>query len=131
MKVICCQLDIVWENKRANHEKVRAMLETARPARGALVVLPEMFATGFSMNVAGITDSESRETQRFLAETAKQFGVYLTGGVVASGKDGRGRNEAAVYGPDGQEVARYCKMQPFTLGGETKHYSAGAAVARF
>ena len=131
MNVIAVQLDIVWEDKPANHAKVRALLERANPARDALVLLPEMFATGFSMNVAGITDSRSHETQQFLAETARHLGIYLMGGIVTDGRDGRGRNEAAVFAPDGNEITRYCKMQPFTLGGESDHYAPGSCVAQF
>ena len=51
MQVICCQLDVVWEDRRANHEKVRAMLASAAPPPQSLVVLPEMFASGFSMGI--------------------------------------------------------------------------------
>src|SRR5258707_121446 len=109
MQIIGCQLDIVWENKAANHAKVRALLEAAHPAPGALVVLPEMFATGFSMKVARITEGETGETQRFLAETAREVGVTLLGGIVTTGADGRGRNEAVAFGPDGSEVVRYGK----------------------
>lgn len=131
MKIIAVQPDIVWENKAANHARVCALLDERRPERGSLVVLPEMFATGFSMNVAGITDARTRETQRFLAETARQFGVCLMAGIVSEETEGRGRNEAVVFAPDGTEIARYCKMQPFTLGGEADHYTPGPCVTAF
>ena len=76
MQIIGLQLDSVWENKAANHNKVRSLLDKARPQAGALVVLPEMFATGFSMNVAAIHD-ESRETQDFLSRAAAERNIYL------------------------------------------------------
>src|SRR5262245_30964998 len=125
MNIICCQFDIVWENKSANHDKIRALLETAAPPRDSLVLLPEMFSTGFSMNVAAISDSATHQTQDFLARAAVDYGVYLLGGLVTTAPDGRGRNECAVFSPDGVEVARYCKLHPFSLGGETQHYAAG------
>jgi len=131
MKVIGLQLDSVWENKAANHAKVRSLLERARPEPEALVVLPEMFATGFSMNVAAIDDTKSRETQDFLARAAAEFKIYLAGGVVTTNANGRGLNQCAVYSPDGNELARYSKMQPFTLGGESDHYAAGPQPAIF
>jgi predicted amidohydrolase len=131
MKVIGLQIDISWENKRANHAKARAMIESARPQPGSLVVLPEMFATGFSMNVAAIHDSDSRETQDFLAGAAADYRVYLLGGVVTKDLSGRGRNECVVYSPEGVEVARYCKLQPFTLGGESDNYVAGDQTCLF
>jgi predicted amidohydrolase len=131
MKVYALQLDIIWENKPANHAKVREMIEKAAPSPGSFVVLPEMFATGFSMNVAAIHDSDSRETQGFLSKTAADCRIYLLGGVVARDPDGRGRNECVTYSPDGREVARYSKLHPFTLGGESKYYRAGESVRIF
>jgi omega-amidase len=131
MNVIACQLDIVWEDKPANHAKVIQLLEEAQPAPGSLVVLPEMFATGFSMRTAMITDSISQETQRFLADTARSFGIYLLGGVVTTGRAGLGRNECVGYNPQGEEFVRYCKLHPFTYGGESQHYEAGERIVTF
>ena len=125
------QLDLAWEDKPENYRKVREMLESAPPPPGSLVVLPEMFPTGFSMNVREIAEGPERETDRFYAEVAQRYGVFVLGGMVKLGSDGRGRNEAAAFGPDGREVARYCKIHPFTYGGETDHYSSGCEVVTF
>ncbi|HMX27878.1 MAG TPA: carbon-nitrogen family hydrolase, partial [Blastocatellia bacterium] len=77
MKIIGLQLNTVWENKAANHDKVLRLLDQAPPAAGSLVVLAEMFATGFSMNVAAVQDSDSRETQNFLARVAADYKIFL------------------------------------------------------
>jgi hypothetical protein len=61
VNVIAIQLDIVWENKAANFAKVRRLLTEARPEKGTLVVLPEMFATGFSMNAESIAFQSEEE----------------------------------------------------------------------
>ena len=79
MKIYGLQIDSVWENKAANHDKVRALLDRAKPEAGSLVVLGEMFATGFSMNVAAIHDSDLRETQNFLSRAATEHKVFLLG----------------------------------------------------
>jgi predicted amidohydrolase len=131
MKIYCCQTNIVWENKPASHVRTLALLSGAVIPGGSLVILPEMFSTGFSMNVTAIAEGRGESTEAFLARTAKEFGIYLLGGVVTAGKDGRGRNEAVVYSPAGAEIARYCKMQPFTLGGEAEHYAAGERLITF
>jgi predicted amidohydrolase len=125
MRVHCFQLDIVWEAKAENHEKVSRLMDASGVERGDLVLLPEMFATGFSMRVREIADDVTRETQTFMSESAARFGVYLAGGIVTTAPDGRGRNECVVFGPDGGEVGRYCKMHPFTYGGESRHYARG------
>ncbi|MBL8186663.1 MAG: carbon-nitrogen family hydrolase [Acidobacteria bacterium] len=131
MKIYGLQIDSVWENKALNHAKVTALLDRANPETGSLVVLGEMFASGFSMNVAAIHDSESHETQTFLSRTAAERGVFLLGGIVTKDASGLGRNESVVYSPEGKEVARYCKLQPFTLGGEKANYVAGDDVCLF
>ena len=125
MKLYCCQTDITWENKSANHARVEKLLGASKPERGSLVLLPEMFSTGFSMNVSGIQEGGAAETEKFLALLAKDFGVYVIGGVVTAAGDGQGFNQAAVFSPEGRELTRYTKMQPFSLGAETKHYHAG------
>ncbi|MBO0800907.1 MAG: carbon-nitrogen family hydrolase, partial [Blastocatellia bacterium] len=129
--MIGIQPDSVWENKSATHARVSALLAKTKPQPGTLVVLPEMFATGFSMNVAGIDDSETRETQDFLARTAAEYRIYLLGGLVAKHPNGRGINQSVVYAPDGGELARYAKIHPFTLGGESDNYAAGEGLCLF
>ena len=131
MKVYCCQLDIVWENKPENFRKVRALLKEAQPERGSLVVLPEMFATGFSMNVSEIAEQKAPGGEEFLRDLAKEFGVIVMGGVVTQGLDGKGLNEAVIITPERTELTRYAKIHPFSVGGELNHYSRGEKVAHF
>lgn len=131
MKVYCVQFDIAWEQKFRNFDKIIEVVGSAEPEPGSLIVLPEMFATGFSMNVAAVTDDEKEVTGRFLAMIAKEWKVFIVGGLVTSTNDKRGLNQAAVLDPTGREVLRYTKMQPFTPGGESEHYNAGQDVALF
>jgi predicted amidohydrolase len=131
MKIFLGQHDIVWEDKAATCARVRTLLTRANVTPGALVILPEMFATGFSMDVAGIAEGSERVAETFLQNTAREFQAYVMGGVVNLNSDGRGRNEAVVFGPDGREVARYCKTQPFAPGGEAQHYVAGPGPQLF
>ena len=131
MNVVGVQLDTTWEDKAANHAKLAALLAADPPEPGSLVVLPEMWATGFSLRVAGTTETPARETEAFLAAQAAQHGIGLLGGVVTTGPDGLGRNEAVLFGPDGHEAARYTKMHPFSYGEETKHFGRGSEVRLF
>ncbi len=131
MLVACCQLDIAWEDKRKNHARVSALLDAAPLPPGSLLVLPEMFSTGFSMNVERIREEPEHETERFLAGLARERGLTVVAGVVTEDASGRGRNEALAIGPDGREIARYCKLHPFTYGGESQHFASGQAVVTF
>jgi predicted amidohydrolase len=131
MHVAGVQLDIVWEDKSANYDKVRGLVAAAKLPGGALVVLPEMFATGFSMNVAGIAEPPGGPTESFVASLAGEFGVFVCGGVVLGAPDGRGLNQAVTFAPDRELVARYSKIHPFSYGGETKHYAPGTEVITY
>jgi predicted amidohydrolase len=131
MYVAGVQLDIVWENKKSNHDKVRSLLARTGLPKGSLVVLPEMFATGFSMNVAEIAQSDHRETETFLTSLAGEFGIHVCGGVVIRRPDGRGLNQSVSFAPDGMLLARYSKIHPFSYGGETEQYAAGTDVITY
>jgi omega-amidase len=131
MYVAGIQLDIAWEDKKANHAKVRALLAKAAVPKGALVFLPEMFSTGFSLDVPSIAEGKARETETFLAGLARENAVAVLGGVVNVGEDGRGRNQALAVGPDGEPLARYAKIHPFSYGEESKHYAGGNEIVLF
>jgi len=131
MRVIGVQLDIVWEDKPSNHRRVREILSGAKLQGNELVLLPEMFSTGFSMNVPTVTDSQTRADQTFLSQVAREHGIYLIGGLVITGPDQRGRNQAVVYQPDGTEITRYTKLHPYTPGKEAQHYTAGDEIVSF
>ncbi|MFH1022353.1 MAG: nitrilase-related carbon-nitrogen hydrolase [Planctomycetota bacterium] len=120
MRVACLQFDIAWEDKPANFARVRKLLGRSRIPRGSLVILPEMFATGFSMNVARTAERTGGETEQFLAEAARESGVFLLGGLVRTAPGGRGRNEAVGFDPRGRRIARYAKRHLFARGGETE-----------
>jgi predicted amidohydrolase len=131
MKVFCCQHDIAWEDKAATFSMVEDVPGQESFPAGALLILPEMFSTGFSFDLPRIAEGEARLAEQFLADVAKACGVFAMGGVVNLGADGRGRNECVVFSPEGSEVARYAKMQPFTPGGEAAHFTAGDGPVTF
>lgn len=131
MNIVALQTNIVWENKPANFAAVRRLLAGAAPEKGSLVVLPEMFATGFSMNTDAIAEPGGGETEQFLARTAREFGICLQAGAAVRDPDGRVRNKALVFSAAGELLASYAKMRPFTPGGEAQHYVAGERPVTF
>ena len=131
MDVIGVQLDIAWEDKAANCVAVRRRLHDADVREGTFVILPEMFATGFSMDVAAIVEDVGGATEQFLAEGARQFGATVLGGVVTRSEAHRGRNEAVAFDPEGREIGRYAKIHPFSFAGEGDHYESGEGIVTF
>ncbi len=130
MHIVACQLDIVWENPDANRDRVlTALSNNPIPAR-SLIVLPEMFQSGFTMNVDKACDADG-SCRRFLADLAKSYQSTVVAGIVTKHADGKALNQAAVFGPDGMPVLTYTKMHPFTLAGESEYYLAGDAVKVF
>jgi predicted amidohydrolase len=59
---------------------------------------------------------------------AREHRAFVVAGVVTRASDGRGRNDAVVYAPDGALVTRYAKLHPFSFSGETNHYQAGDEI---
>jgi len=132
LHVVAGQLDVAWEDRAENCRRVAALLDRASPPRGSLVVLPEMFATGFSMNADATAEGEGREAERFLAATAGRLGGCVLGGVVARAAPGAlALNQAVAFGADGRELARYSKIHPFSFAGEDRHFARGREVVTF
>lgn len=125
------QLDSVWENKEANFIKARALLASSPPAPGSLIVLSEMFATGFSCQVGVTAEAEGAETERFLQSLAAEYQSCVIGGVVTASGSGKARNQALAISPSGEVLTRYTKMRPFSLGGEAEVHERGSAPVVF
>lgn len=131
MEVIGVQLDTAWRDKPANCARAAELIDMASSAGGSLIVLPEMFATGFTMDVQAAAEDASGQAHAFLAETARKYRSVVIGGVAVQAEADHGGNEAVVFGSDGAELARYRKMHPFSYAGETEHYVAGERVTVF
>ena len=129
-EVLCCQFDIDWENPDVNFQRITELLEDETVQPGCLILLPETFSTGFSMNLSATLDPQ-RRAEHFLADLAKQHKAFVLGGVVSPASDGRGRNEALAFDPAGNEIARYAKMHPFSKEQEQKYHQAGDKIAVF
>jgi omega-amidase len=131
MEVHLCQLNCVWENRAASQDRARRLLEAARPGKDSLIVLPEMFATGFSTNLGITCQTAAREDEAFLREIALGHESTVMGGVVSPAPSGKGFNQSVTFDPAGNEVARYSKIQPFLLGAEGECHDPGSQVCTF
>jgi predicted amidohydrolase len=130
MRVVACQIDVAWEDRRANHAKARALVGRAAPGPEALIVLPEMFATGFSMNVAETCGPGAQETEGFVRGLAAEHSCAVAAGVTTRGERGECYNEMLVASASAggvTELARYRKMHLFSPAGEHEHYAPGRA----
>jgi omega-amidase len=143
MRAHLVQLDMAWEDRQANFDKVDRLLGASDISAGDLVLLPEMFDSGFSMNTALTADVENL-TLEFLKGLGKERGIFVIGGRtvlpgnvgcrmsdVGCSEAGMAHNRAVVAGPAGEVVAEYSKVHPFTFGREGEHFVGGSEVVTF
>ncbi len=112
-----------WERPAANRERFSARLDEI--AGADLVVLPEMFSTGFTMNAAGVAETMDGPTVAWLRDQAAARNIALTGSIVIE-DDGQYFNRMLVAFADGQ-LACYDKRHLFRMAGEDDVYTAGTA----
>lgn len=125
-------MDTVWEDKAENCRRLGDILGRIDGLRGSgdLVVLPEMFDTGFSFDLRKTADGDGA-TLRVLAGLAREFGVTLHGSRTVVGGDGMGRNRVTVAGPDGRVLTEYDKIHPFSYGRESEFFVGGTEVVTY
>lgn len=125
MRVAGIQLDTVWENPEQSFARARPWIAAAASAGAKLVVLPEMFACGFSMATDRIAEPVDGPSTAFIREQARQHGVWVCGSVPERPAGAtRPFNTLVLCGPDGA-THRYRKIHPFTFANEHERYEAG------
>ena len=125
MRVAGIQLDTVWENPEQSFARARPWIAAAASAGAKLVVLPEMYACGFSMATDRIAEPVDGPSTTFLREQARQHGVWVCGSVPEQPQGAtRPFNTLVLCAPDGA-THRYRKIHPFTFANEHEHYEAG------
>lgn len=127
MHVHLVQPDIRWEDKQASHDHIRTLLEAAPIEPGGLIVLPEMFDTGFSINLDHTADDDGRSAD-FLRDLARDTACTVIGGIAVNGPDGMGRNRALFVPPGGGEPRHYDKVHPFSHGREGERFAGGNSI---
>ena len=127
MKVAAVQHDIVWEDPEANFELLAPKVAQAAADGARLVVLAEMYSTGFSMASERVAEPPDGPSVRFLADQAAANGIWVCGSVPVRDSSAAELpvNRFVLASPDGV-AAVYDKIHPFSYGGEHEHYAAGA-----
>ena len=122
MKIALIQTELSWENPNENkallQEKINAISQYVD-----LIVLPEMFTSGFTMNPKNVAQTMQGDAISWLKETAKSKDCAITGSLVIE-ENGNYFNRLVFVFPTG-EIQTYDKRHLFTLAGEEKVYTAG------
>ncbi|MBZ0173545.1 MAG: hypothetical protein K8E66_14275, partial [Phycisphaerales bacterium] len=127
MRAHLVQLDMAWEQPETNFRRVEGLLSGADMRPGDLVLLPEMFATGFSLRTELTADRG--ETLGFIRELAARHACYVQGGRTVLPRHGdKAANVMTAAGPDGQVLCEYAKIHPFSFGREPERFRGGDEV---
>ncbi|WP_369048588.1 amidohydrolase [Tenacibaculum sp. UWU-22] len=130
LKVALIQSDLVWENPAENRKRLENKINSITDPVD-LIVLPEMFTTGFTMNVAKVAETMNGETVHWLQRLAQQKSAAITGSIVIKEKSsGTIENEAVYFNRllfvhPSKKIDVYDKRHRFTLAGEQNVFTSG------
>ena len=134
MRVALGQLDMIWEDKKATLKKAEKMIYEAAIKNADIVIFPEMSFTGFSMNLDKTGEKRySSETVRRICKLAEKYNIAIGFGWASlPEKEGeKGKNIFTVADNNGNIIAEYEKIHPFTYGGESDMYEGGDRIVSF
>jgi omega-amidase len=130
--VALAQMAIVAGEPGQNEATARAMAAKATAQGAGLLLLPELWATGYDL---GRADAHAAPLDHGafakMADLARTYRLYVAGTALEANPDGLPFNTAALYGPDGERMGAYRKVHLWAPLGETEHMTAGAALPAF
>src|SRR5678809_896620 len=122
LTVTIIQTDLHWENKNANLKALSKKIEGIAE-KTEVVILPEMFSTGFSMKAESLSEKMDGETIQWMKKVASSKKIILTGSIIIE-ENGNYFNRLVWMLPNG-EYGYYDKRHLFAFAKEDKHYRAG------
>ena len=122
MKIAIIQSDLYWEDASKNRKSFESKINQI-DSEVNLVVLPEMFSTGFTMNAVEVAETMNGETVLWLQSLAKQKNFAITGSLIIVENE-KYYNRMLFVFPSG-EIQYYDKRHLFSLAGEDNFYTNG------
>lgn len=122
LKVSLIQADLIWEDADKNRAHFDSLLSQI-PAETDIVILPEMFTTGFSMHPVPLAETMEGETVQWLKEVAAQMDVAICGSTII--KENKKYYNRFLFVDSSGKVTSYDKRHTFNMAGEGEKYEAG------
>jgi len=122
MKIVLIQSDLCWEDSLKNRNNFESKINQI-DLQADLIVLPEMFSTGFTMNALVMAEAMNGDTVLWMKSMAKQERCALTGSVIIK-ENNQFYNRMLFVFPSG-EIQYYDKRHLFSLAGEDQTYTSG------
>lgn len=123
MKVTIIQTKLYWENIPKNLEHFSDKLKTIRKNSTDLILLPEMFSTGFTMNAKNLAEKMNGSAMRWMRDVASAKNAVVCGSLIIS-EEGNYFNRFIWMNPDGT-FQKYDKRHLFRMAKENEVYTAG------
>ena len=121
MIVSLIQSDIIWEDKNSNLKKYQEQIDKIESTE--LIILPEMFTTGFSMSPKNISEKMDGETIQWMKQNAHKMNSAICGSIIIE-EGSKYFNRFIWVNPDGS-IHQYDKRHLFSYAGENDNYTPG------
>lgn len=125
MKISLAQIDLKFGNPKANFTAVKDAVEKAKDSD--VVVLPEMWNTGYALNHLNDLADSDKEIERQMSIIAKNLKINIVAGSISVKRDNKFYNEMLIFNRKGDLLSRYDKVHLFKLMSEDKYLTAGAS----
>ena len=127
LQIAAIQFDIKWESKHKNREIIEKYLD--KTSETDIILLPEMFTTGFTMQAEKFSENMNDETVNWMKSWAKRLNSAIGGSIIIS-EASKIYNRFVFVTPE-EEIFFYDKRYTFTLANENKHYTKGSNLGIF
>ncbi len=121
MNIHLIQSDIRWEDAPTNRAHLDVLI--GQPEEGSLIVLPEMFNTGFTIPRPGVSESMAGETVQWMKQKAISLKCTITGSLIIE-EEGAHYNRLC-WVTEGGRIQHYDKRHLFRMAGEDQHFKVG------
>ena len=128
LRVCLVQMELAWEDPAANRAAIEALLADQQ-SKHDLVVLPEMFTTGFTMNASKVAEQPGGETEQWMQALATYLGAVIVGSIVVQEQEAY-YNRLLVVTKNGTAL-HYDKRHLFRMAGEHQVFTPGTMMQVF
>ncbi|ARP41946.1 MULTISPECIES: carbon-nitrogen family hydrolase [Geobacillus] len=126
IRIACLQLDIAFGDPQKNEQQAEKAVELAVKEGADIIVLPELWTTGYDLTRLGeIADDNAERAKTFASRLAQTYGIHFVAGSVAKKTDAGVTNTMIVANRNGQIIKEYSKVHLFQLMDEHLHLQSG------
>lgn len=132
MKVAAIQMNVKFADHDENFKRVEELVKIAAKDKPDIIVLPEMWNTGFfPKNVMELADNDGYQTKNLFSRLSRELNVNIIGGSIANRKGGDLYNSSYIFNKKGECIADYDKTHLFSYMKENEFFKPGSKLTTF